>query len=415
MKTTLQVLLCSSLGFLAHGPSQAADPILLAEANNRFAQDLYSILSQPPKRPSDLPPGAIIIQKTARNLFFSPHSICSVLSMTYAGARGITAQEMENTMHWTSGQRDTHRSFAALQSRLQEVQKAGQVTLHSAHSLWPQKDYPLLPTYLELLRQQYGVAVTPVDYVKATAKARQVINHWIERQTAGKIKDLMQKGSLDPSTVLVLVNAVYFKGKWDQQFYPRATKAANFTLLNGSKKSVSMMCRYADFLYKEEENMQLLELPYKGGRVSMMVMLPRDRRGLPGLETTFTRADLQKFLSGMTEKKIQVYLPKFKITWGPVLLNEPLQSLGIRQAFGSRANFSGMDGSGELFISSVLHKALVEVTEEGTEAVAVTGSDVRRAKAEVPTIFRADHPFMFLIRERSTGCILFIGRITDPD
>jgi len=382
---------------LALAEEQSADLKSIVEGNTAFALDLYSVL-----------------KKEKGNLFFSPYSISAALAMTYGGTRGNTAEEMEKALHFTLGAKKTHPAFAEIDATLSEVQKKGKVQLHVANSLWPQRDYPFLPEYLTLTKQHYGVSVTPVDYVKATEKARKIINKWVEDETKKKIKDLIRQGDLDPLTVLVLVNAIYFKGNWENQFDSDYTTESDFTLFNGKKKQVSMMYQKGIFGYRELKDVQVLELPYVGKQLSMFIILPRNARGLRNIENNLTEGNLRSWISRLPREEVLVYLPKFKITWGTFELNKPLTALGIKDAFVSgRADFSGMDGTKTLFIGLVLHKAFVEVNEEGTEAAAATAVVMKRGAPQT-LIFRADHPFLFMIRDNTTGSILFLGRVVDP-
>jgi len=375
---------------------QPLDLMSIVKENTAFALDLYSML-----------------KKEKGNLFFSPYSISSALAMTYGGARGDTAEEMAKTLHFTLGAEKTHPAFADLDTTFYEIQKKGSVQLHIANSLWPQKDYRFLPEYLTLTKRYYGVSITPVDYVKATEEARKIINTWVEDRTKEKIKDLIGKGDLDPVTVLLLVNAIYFKGNWASQFDLKRTTKSDFSLLSGGKTQVSMMYQKGTFGYREIEGAQVLELPYNGKQLSMILILPDEPTHLSKLEDELTLANLDSWLSRIPEEDVNVYLPKFKVTWGTFELNKPLQALGMRKAFGSGADFSGMDGTKILSISAVLHKAFVEVNEEGTEAAAATAVVMSRGVPRIHT-FRADHPFIFLIRDNTTGSILFLGRMVDP-
>lgn len=367
----------------------------LVTGNNTFALDLYSVL-----------------KKEQGNLFFSPYSISSALAMTYAGARGDTAGEMAQALHFTLGPEKIHPAFAELDRVFDKIQKKGRVQLHIANSLWPQKDYRLLPEYLRLIKRYYGVSITPVDYVKATEKARTLINSWVEKKTKDKIKDLIRQGDLDSMTVLILVNAIYFKGNWASQFDQKRTATAEFFLSGDEKTHVSMMYQKGKFAYGEIDGAQVLELPYVGKQLSMVIILPEKPEGLSEIEDHLTTENVEAWLARLSQKDVDVYVPTFKITWGAFELNKPLQTLGMRTAFAG-ADFSGMDGTRSLFIGLVLHKAFVEVNEEGTEAAAATAVTMRKSVPET-RIFRADHPFVFFIRDNVTGSILFLGRVLDP-
>jgi len=370
---------------------------IVASVNTLFALDLYGQLKGQPG-----------------NLFFSPYSISTALAMTYAGARGETDRQMAATLHFPLGQQIAHEGFGALHAAIESAQGEG-VQMRIANSLWPQKGYVFLPDYTALIGKNYHSPITPVDYENAPEEARKTINAWVEQKTDQKIKDLIAPGALTPDFRLVLVNAIYFKGKWADQFDARRTQPMEFHLDANRKKSVPMMQRRGDYGFRETEDTQILELPYDGDRLSMVVLLPKDVNGLAALEEKLTRDNVAAWLSKLPKEEATVFLPKFKITWGAFDLKGPLQALGMKDAFVEKvADFSGMDGTRNLFIGFVLHKAFVEVNEEGTEAAAATGIGMTTTSVRKSYVFRADHPFVFLIRDRQTDSILFMGRVTDP-
>jgi serpin B len=365
--------------------------------NTEFASDLYGKLKEQPG-----------------NLFLSPYSISMALAMTYGGARGDTEAQMAKALHFMVPQAELHPSFAQLQAALDAVQKKGKVKLAVANSLWPQKEYKFLPDYLELCKTHYGSAVTLVDFKGATDAARKTINDWVEDKTNKKIQELFKPGALGPLTRLVLVNAIYFKGDWACQFKKEATKPAPFHLADGTDVESPTMFQTGEFKYGERENAQMLEIPYAGNDLSMLIVLPGKVDGLPALEAKFGAINLAAWTQGMQRRKTRVWLPKFKVT-SEFFLNRTLAALGMTDAFTGKADFSGMDGSKNLSISAVVHKAFVEVNEEGTEAAAATGVGMILMSAPQPArVFRADHPFLFLICENKTGNILFLGRVVDP-
>jgi serpin B len=335
--------------------------------------------------------------------------------MTYSGARGDTAEEMAKTLHFIPGAENTNPVFAGLNAKFDEIQKQGNVKLLIANSLWPQKDHHFLPEYLSLMNKYYGASVFPVDYLNASEEARTLINGWVEDKTQGKIRDIIQK-PLPPDTSLVLVNAIYFKGNWVHQFDPKRTSNADFLLQSGAKTQVSMMRQGGSFGYHEIISAKLLEIPYMGKQLSMIIILPNETTQLSKLEDELTTANLQSWLSGINERFVDVDLPKFKVTWGTYDLIKPLQILGMRKAFKPGADFSGMDGTKNFIMGLLLHKAFVEVNEEGTEAAAATAVTIFGGSARARSYtFKADHPFLFAIRDNTTGSILFIGRILNPN
>jgi len=374
-----------------------ADVKAVIEGNTLFALDLYGRL-----------------RKEDGNLFLSPYSISTALAMTYAGGRGETEKQMVKVLHFTLEQKQLHPAFAELQNTLNEGGKKGAYELSVANALWGQKGYPFLKDFLAMIKNSYGGGLNEVDFIKATESARTTINTWIEKKTNNKIKELIAPGVLNDLTRLVLTNAIYFKGKWAAQFEKKNTKEAPFILADGKKVNIPMMYQKSDFKYIEKEDLQILELPYRGDDLSMLLLLPRKMDGLPALESQLTKDSLQGWLTSMQGKReVVVYLPKFTMT-KEFMLADVLRSMGMTDAFSlPPADFSGMTGKKDLFISAVIHKAFVDVNEEGTEAAAATAVVMRVSSAQM-TVFRADHPFLFLIRDNHSGSILFIGRVADP-
>jgi serpin B len=370
----------------------------VVEGNTAFALELYHAL-----------------RKDDGNLFLSPYSISTALAMTYGGARGDTALQMAETLHFCLDQKQLHPAFARLRSELNAVQKKGGVQLHTANSLWPHKDYPFLKEYLALTKKFYGASIRSVDYKTASEKARTRINGWVEKETEDKIKDLIQPGVLTPLTRLVLVNAIYFKGNWARQFKKSLTHDAPFHLTPEKTIEAPFMTQEGTFRYGEDGGLQILELPYEGDDLAMLILLPRRVAGLAELEKVLTPENLNQWITHLREQKIEVFVPKFKLA-SSFSLNETLVSMGMRDAFDqTKANFAGMDGTTLLYISAAIHQAVVEVNEEGTEAAAATGIVMGlKAMPAQPTTFRADHPFIFLIRDNRSGSILFMGRVIDP-
>ena len=380
---------------------------MLAENNNAFALDLFAKLKAQEKS----------------NLFFSPYSISTALAMTYAGARGNTEAEMAKALRFTLGQDRLHLAMGALIGDLNAETKNGKprgFALSVANSLWGQKGYAFKPDFLALNKECYGAGLQAVDFLKATEEARLAINAWVEQKTKEKIKELIAQGMLTPDNRLVLVNAIYFKGNWEFAFKKEQTKNELFHLTGGKSTEASLMNQTGSFRYLEEENrFQLLELPYVNRELSMLVFLPATVEGLPGLENVLTAENINKWTAALQPAQVRVGLPKFKMTWGTEDLKPQLHALGMKDAFQRRAaDFSGIDGGRELYIGMVLHKAFVDVNEEGTEAAAATAVVTRSGAASQPSpkpkVFRADRPFLFAIRDNSSGSILFLGRVMDP-
>jgi serpin B len=375
------------------------EPAMVVEGNTDFALDLYRELKD-----------------TKGNLFFSPYSISTALAMTYAGARENTAKQMADVLHFPFGQNKVHPAFGHLETLMNKIQTKSDIQLNVANSLWPQQGYPFLEEYLALIKKYYGVVITPLNYQKAAEKARKIINQWVVEKTKDKIKNLIRPGILNTLTRLVLVNAIYFKGNWANQFNEKQTKDDTFYLFSGRTIQTPLMAHEQEFAYGDKEFLQVLELPYVGESLSMIVLLPKEKDGLPQLEKQLTAVNLKMWTSGLRKQKVKIFLPRFKMT-SQFSLGKNLAAMGMPDAFNpNKANFSGMDGRlNWLYIGAVIHKAFVDVNEEGTEAAAATAVMVLgTSMAPPPPTFRADHPFFFLIRENTTGSILFLGRVMDP-
>jgi len=393
------------------GPDQ--DTRLVADGNSHFALQLYRKL-----------------RDDKGNLFFSPYSISTALAMACAGARGSTHEQMAQVLYFPTSEEAMEKLNADQAPMTQEqfVQVFGKMIedlnargggdkyeLHVANALWGQKNYKFMPAFVGFVEKQYGGTLRNVDFVVTAEQARQTINTWVDKQTNGKIEDLIGPGVLDAMTRLVLTNAVYFKGNWASQFEKDQTQDQPFTLVDGTKVQVPMMNQQTRFGYAEADALQVLEMPYKGQELSMVILLPKPTDGIKRLEQELAAENLAKWLSAVRRRKVIVSVPRFKMT-GKFGLAQVLQSMGMTDAFTEKADFSGMTGNRDLFISAVIHQAYVDVNEEGTEAAAATGVvvGVTSIGPDTTPIFRADHPFLFLIRDKTTGNILFLGRVMDP-
>ena len=385
---------------------------IIVDGNNKFALELFAKL-----------------QSTKGNLFFSPYSISTALAMAHAGARNETESQMAGVLHFpVSVNLRTDSSSKSLPDRQQFASSFGKIiqdlnnrgqkggyTLNVANALWGQKDYGFLQEFLKLIETSYDGRLNEVDFVRSAETARKTINAWVEKKTNDKIKDLIGEGVLDSMTRLVLTNAIYFKGNWARQFKENRTKDAPFTLADGQKINVATMNQKAEFGYMETDTFQALELPYVDEELSMVILLPKEYDALDELEKKLTPENLSQWLAQIHKCEVVVFVPKFKMT-SQFSLASVLKSMGMKDAFSSNADFSGINGKRDLFISAVIHKAFVEVNEEGTEAAAATGVVMRLTSvgpAPIP-VFRADHPFLFLIRDNLSGSILFIGRVANP-
>ena len=377
---------------------QKTDIEIVVQGNNAFALELYAKL-----------------RDGKGNLFFSPYSISTALAMTYAGARGQTEKQMAEVLQFSLPAEKLHTTFGAVLKDLNVRGEKASFKLSVANALWGQKGYGFLKEFIELIETSYGGRLNEVDFAAAAEDARQTINAWVENETKNKIKDLIPKGVLNSLTRLVLTNAIYFKGNWASKFEEEDTKDAPFTMVNGEKLDVAKMNQTAEFNYMETEDFQGLEMPYVDKELSMIILLTKRNDRLIALEESLTMDNLSNWLAKLAKRKVVVSVPKFTMTC-QFMLADTLKSMGMTDAFSGGADFSGMTGRKDFFISAVIHKAFVDVNEEGTEAAAATAVVMKLTAAlpeEIP-VFRADHPFLFLIRDNCSGSILFVGRLMNP-
>lgn len=365
--------------------------------NTQFALNLYQQLRSNPG-----------------NFFFSPYSISTALAMTYAGARGETEAQMAQALSFPE-QAQAHGAFSHLRARMDEIDQAGAVVLRIANRLWPDRSYPFLQPFLDICREHYAAALAPVDYSEPET-ARQSINDWVAQETEEKIQELIPADLLDRLTRLVLTNAVYFKGNWASQFDKAKTETAPFWIGPEESIDVPLMHQQATFPYGETANLQIVELPFVGDDLALVVLLPKAQDGLPALEESLSAVGLHELLRRLHPHEVDLSLPRFRVS-SNFRLDAALRSLGMVNAFDdAKADFSGMDGHSQwLYIAAVLHQAYMEANEEGAEAAAATAVVMKtRGLPPPPPIVRADHPFLFLIRERQTGSLLFMGRVLNP-
>jgi serpin B len=383
------------------GPQYSKDALALAHGNNVFATDLFGQL-----------------RKKEGNLFFSPYSISSALAMTYTGARGETAQEMATTLHFDLPPERLHRAFSEMVHAFNAKKKDQPYQLSVANALWGQKGFTFLPGFLQLVQDNYEGGLKELDFARDPEAARKVINAWVERQTQDKIQELLQKKMLTSNTRMVLTNAIYFKAPWAERFPDAATKKEDFHLSGGGKVKVAMMHKFEDLPYFGEKDLQAVAIPYKWNALSMVVLMPRKASGLADLEKSVTAERLREWAGKMKGHQVNLKLPKFKVT-SEFSLADELQQLGMKLAFGDRADLSGMTSQAKLYIDKVIHKAYVDVNEKGTEAAAATAVIVAQPSAPPPQLppatMHVDRPFLFLIQENRTGSILFIGRVASPN
>jgi serpin B len=404
-------VIVSHLARIADPQVPESDQDELSNGNRAFASDLYQ-------------------QLRARdgNLFLSPYSISLALAMTYGGARGETARQMERALHFTLPPDRLHPAFNALDQHLVTLSPptpenqptptdaGGQdFQLSIANSIWGQEGFDFLTTYLDLLAQQYGAGLRLVDFAGSPEAARQGINDWVSAQTQEKIKDLLPQGAIDLYTRLVLVNAIYFKASWLDPFFEQYTTDGVFHINAEEQVTVPMMAStLRNVFYGQGDGYQAVGLPYVDQKTMMVVILP-DQGKFNQVEMGLDAAKLDAILDGLSVNTVELTFPKFKIE-SSFNLPDVLSEMGMIDAFDpNKADFSGMDGRTDLFISDVVHKAYVAVDEKGTEAAAATGVVIMEVSAPLsPTVVRVDRPFIFFIYERDSATILFIGRVIDP-
>ncbi len=390
----------ATAGAQAQDTTQVAAPVLVARSCNRFALALYEELGAEPG-----------------NLFLSPLSVAVALAMAWTGAEGVTAEQMAavlrlppHRMPWVD------QAFGDLIRDLKEGQR--DATLRLADRAWIQQGFDLLPAYLATLEQHYETAPGRVDFRGAPQRAAGEINAWVSEQTAGKIERIVSADAIGERTAMILTNAIYLAARWQDEFPAAATAPRPFRA-PGGELQVPTMSRQATLPYLENEELQLLVMPYAGSTLQMVVLLPRRDDGLADVARSLGDLQLRRWLEAAERRPIEVELPRFTERTR-FDLGATLKAMGMPDALDpARADFSAITGARDLFIQAVLHEAYVDVDEEGTEAAAVTALQMGVTSVEVgngqePVLFRADHPFLFLIRDRRTEAIVFLGRIENP-
>ena len=415
MKTTLLTLF--GLG-VAFAPLTGTPQIQsVVDGNTGFAFNLYGQLATNPG-----------------NLFFSPYSISTCLAMLYAGASGNTEQQMSRVLGFGTNQQQFASVFGQLQAGLRTDQETNVIELNIANALWIQESFPVLPSFLETVTNQYQASVGQADFVSDADAVRQNINAWVAQETRNRIQNILAPGSITPDFRLVLANAIYFLGKWTVSFQETNTETQPFFISGSTVTEVPLMHQPLlsgpdgqPILFKymqtypaqsaspSSNDFQALELPYGSNQLSMVILLPSQLDGLKQLEQQLSPAFLSDVLSRMTPQPVEIFLPRFTLE-SFLDLGGTLAGLGMPDAFiPFAADFSGIDGANDLFVGFVVHKAWGEIKESGTEAAAATVIGVvATSVGPPPLIFRADHPFLFLIRDAQTGSVLFMGRLTSP-
>ncbi len=367
--------------------------------NNQFANDLFQNYIH-----SEL--------EKDKNIFFSPFSIYAALSMTSEGAKGQTALEMQKVMHLPENANLRQTGFENLMTSLNSGSTNFKLT--AANALWVQKDYSFLPEFIEINKKRYKANAENLDFINQPDAARKKINSWAADNTNNKIKELLSENNITKYTRLILTNTIYFKGEWAKQFEKFLTKEADFTASEGHIVKAQMMHIQRSFSYLETEDAQVLEMPYKNNELSMIVILPKKGHTLQNISTK----NLETFLSSKIDfELLQVSFPKFKIE-AKYLMKDDLSKMGMPLPFTDKADFSGMTGSKELQISQVIHQTFVDVDEAGTEAAAATavGMEAGGMPNRIePKQFNADRPFIFAIKHNTSGAVLFMGAVNNPN
>jgi serpin B len=387
--------------------AQNKDLATLVEGNNQFALDMYRKIGE-----------------QAGNKFFSPYSISTALGMTYAGAKGNTAKQMAEVLHFALENEHLHPAFGELIRQIQGTDKKRDFQLTTANSLWGNKeDLSLAAKFIRITQTDYQAGFRLMNFIGDPEGSRKTINDWVEDKTKNKIKELLQRGDIKSDTRLVLVNAIYFKASWMAQFDKKATKPEDFAVPGATGVKVPTMHLTQFYHYLSNDDLQLVQLPYVNNEVSMVIILPKKKDGLADIEKKLSPKMLKDVLAAAKSTNVSMSLPKFKMTERFNLSND-LIAMGMRDAFTPKvADFTGMEDKvspeGSLFISKVVHKAFVDVHEEGTEAAAATAVIMSRPSSvglepPPPVPFTADHPFLFMVRHNATGSILFMGRVDDP-
>jgi serpin B len=372
-----------------------ADVSSLSEGNTAFAIDLYKKLSD-----------------SSQNVFYSPYSISIALAMTWGGARNQTEQDMAAVLHFPFPQTKLHAAFNALDLALNRHAQTGGFELHIANQVWGEKTYAFMPDYLKLVDLNYGAAMRLLDFIGNPEPSRLVINTWVSGQTNQRINDLIPQGGINGDTRFVLTNAIYFKAQWADTFFSNTTADGIFHRSGSETATAKFMSREGSYAYASTADYQAIELPYKGRETSMLIIMPATGK-MAQVEAGLSSDFFTTLNASMKSSGVFLRLPKFKFTTGSIGLADILKSLGMEMAFSDQADFTGINGTGGLCISDVIHKAFVAVDEKGTEAAAATAVSV--GTTSMPAIsLSIDRPFIFLIRDVQTNTILFMGKLNDP-
>ncbi len=387
---------CSSDPASAPKPVFTADANPITRGNLQFAIELHQQLA------------------TAQgNLIFSPFSIRSALAMTASGAEGATNREILRTIHLPEGD-VVQEAVGALVRWLNWSGERATFQLRIVNTLWGQKGIDWKEDFLNRLKDDYAASLQEIDFDQSQA-ARQTINCWVREKTNDKIQELIPSGMITPETLMALTNTVDFLGDWEEAFEPSVTEQLPFFRTPDDAVPTAMMQQTAEFAYHGDSKVQVLQMSYSGNELSMLIVLPNEKNGLAKLEEELTAEQLQRWLKQLSPREVIVSLPKFTMTQ-QFNLTDALRAMGMPRPFSDQANFTGMANDNALLLDFVVHKAYIVVNERGTEAAAASaeGLDKGSEPEASPPVFRADHPFLFLIRDTRHELILLMGRLTDP-
>ncbi len=396
---SLVISMAALSAVFAGGKQQARQLSRAVTGNNEFAFEIYRKLAA---------------QNT--NLFISPLSMVTAFSMVHAGSRGGTRREIEKVFHLKGTGEDVSRDWGAMLDDMSGRAKSGKYRFDTANRVWIGKHVAVEDAFTATMKKYYNAGLKQVDFAGDPDGSRSVINKWVAANTNDKITGLVPEGAVTRATSLVLTNAVYFLGSWESPFDEKSTAKSDFFITPAQKTEVPMMKNFGHFNYYENNEIQAVSLPYKtrGNKddaLSMVILLPKGRTGLAGIEKKLTVDSWRKWSAGLARNEVYVYVPRFEIT-SFASLAETLRTMGMKTAFSPQADFSGI--APKLGISDAFHKAYVKVNEKGTEAAAATTIIMVKANGGKKHTFRADHPFLFLICDNRTGAVIFIGRVTDP-
>ncbi|NOZ46827.1 MAG: serpin family protein [Chlorobi bacterium] len=344
------------------------------------------------------------------NLFYSPFSLSSALAMTYAGAKGETKNQMSTALYFNDDYEKVAKSFSLFNSTISNYNST-EISLEIANGIFADSNWKFLDSYFSFIKNNFDATIQNIN-MHDKQNATKIINEWSNEKTHGKIPEIINENDLDLAR-LILANSIYFKGIWKSKFNKEQTNKSNFFLNDNSRVEANFMFLSDTLKYWTDNDIQILEIPYAGEDLSMLILLPGEKNGFQNFENELTLENYNNWINSLKKQKIDIYLPKFKVKYEKEF-KDILSNLGMPVAFSRMADFSGMTGKQDLQIDKVIHKSFIEVNEEGSEAAAVTAVVMREKSAALKKVFRANHPFVFIIKENLHNSILFMGRLENP-